>query len=103
MSKVFRISVEVPVELPEQMLDELFDSVVEVARGWEPDSRNGWDVNVYSGTASTESSCGDSHPDDPTDLCWCRVGHYGYHESGTYVWGACWGCKYAHSESDGCF
>lgn len=43
----WRIGIEIPHRLPLDVRQELFERVAEVVHDWEPQDRDGWDVNVY--------------------------------------------------------
>jgi hypothetical protein len=40
------VTVAVPLSLPPEMLDSLFNTVVDAVRAWEPKDRKGWDVSI---------------------------------------------------------
>jgi hypothetical protein len=52
---LWQISVRVPLSLPVEMRHELFAAVTAAVHDWEPDDRDGWDVDV-SGAPAVESS-----------------------------------------------
>jgi hypothetical protein len=55
--RVYRICVEVPDDLDGDALDELFAAVADAAHDWEPEQRDDWDINVYSGVGQPDEGC----------------------------------------------
>ena len=47
----WRITVDVPMHLPDSERHKLFDAVVTVVGKWEPEDRDGWDVSMSAGPA----------------------------------------------------
>lgn len=43
---MWQVSVGVPASLPRELLESLFEAVAATAHGWEPQDRDGWDVDV---------------------------------------------------------
>jgi hypothetical protein len=42
----WQVSVAIPKTLPPEMMDSLFTAVADAAYEWEPQDRDGWDVDV---------------------------------------------------------
>lgn len=57
---IYRIVVEVPAHVAD--LDGLATAVADAAHNWEPDDRDGWDVDV---SATRVPSAEDENPEDP--------------------------------------
>ena len=51
----WRIGIEVPMRLPSDQRHELFGLVADLVHDWEPDERDGWDVNVYGCPAADDA------------------------------------------------
>jgi hypothetical protein len=43
---MWQVAVTVPMNLPREMHEALFEAIAEVAHDWEPTDRDGWDVDV---------------------------------------------------------
>jgi len=53
MREVYRLTVDVPANLPETMITDLFIAVADAVHDWEPQQRDGWDADVLGGVTWT--------------------------------------------------
>src|SRR5690606_35154262 len=47
--RLWAVTVTIPAHLDEGDRDDLFDLVADTAHRWEPDDRDGWDIDVSAG------------------------------------------------------
>lgn len=51
----WRIGIEVPMSLPGEQRHDLFERAAALVHDWEPEDRDGWDVNVYGCPVSDDA------------------------------------------------
>jgi hypothetical protein len=49
--QLWQITVRVPLRIPTEMRDELFNIIADTVASWEPVDRDGWDADVSGAPA----------------------------------------------------